>query len=351
LGRRRRMGSRTAGNKRRRRLHALPLLAVSLAMVLASVPALAAPTPSNISEEDTVRPDEDNPAQGPPEGSPVEPPPVGPSEIAPGICEHAPGEFLVGYASVKDLQAAPPENVVETFEGILAQHLAFEEIKNIPDQAKRLAAEEVKKQELLARPGVVYVEYNCIAQVDQATESSSDLRAPASCGDCGRYVVDEAKKIISDGLGGSEDREAFNEALEAARSADDDNVAFASEARPDGEAVTDGGSVVNGDDTNDGASDDTKAQPEGSGVGTEGTAKDAGEEAVAGKSSFEGPEARPKGEYTLTEADAEPVSGKNAAATSRPREMRGSGDGFLTIGAGALLLVAGVFVARRTFGG
>jgi hypothetical protein len=53
--------------------------------------------------------------------------------------------------------------VVETFTGILAQHLAFEEIKNIPEPAERVAAEEAMRQELLARPGIAYVEYNCTA--------------------------------------------------------------------------------------------------------------------------------------------------------------------------------------------
>ena len=345
------MGNRAAGNKRRR-LHVVSLLAVSLAMLLASVPALAAQAPDSISEEDTAPINQNKPTQGPPGGSPVEPP-AAPPGIAPGICEHAPGEFLVGYASEEALQEAPPENVVETFEGILAQHLAFEEIKNIPDLAERLAAEEVKRQELLARPGVAYVEYNCVARTNQAAESAAGLQAPASCGDCGRYVVDRAKKIISDEFGSADGREAFNEALKAARSADDDNVAFASEARPDGEAVTDDGSADSGEDADDGANDE--AESEGSGSGTGGTGKkaafaeEAGEKAAADKLSSDDAEAKPEREATLTGSGAEPVSGKNAAATSRPREMRGSGDGFLTIGAGALLVVAGVFVARRTF--
>ena len=59
------------------------------------------------------------------------------------------------------------ENVVETFDGILTQHLAFEEIKNIPDPAKRLADEEAKRQELEARPGVAYAGYNCAVTTRQ----------------------------------------------------------------------------------------------------------------------------------------------------------------------------------------
>jgi hypothetical protein len=115
------------------------------------------------------------------------------------------------------LQAAPPENVVETLTGILAQHLAFEEIKNIRDPAERVAAEEAKRQELLDRPGVAYVEYNCIAGIastDEASRAAAGgatdlLPAPASCGDCGRRVADRAKKIIAEGSDAAEGKNAF----------------------------------------------------------------------------------------------------------------------------------------------
>ena len=81
------------------------------------------------------------------------------------VCPHAPGEFLVGYVSEEAFQAAPQENVVDTFDSILVQHLAYPEIKDIPDQTSRSAAEEARRQELLSRPGVSYVEYNCIASI------------------------------------------------------------------------------------------------------------------------------------------------------------------------------------------
>src|SRR5215207_4812639 len=148
------MGSRATVN----RLRVMQLLAASLTMLLATVPALAAQSPDEVSEDPTAV-GRDKPGPAAPGESPVESP-TGPPGGVPAICEHAPGEFLVGYASEEALQAAPLENVVETFTWILAQHLAFEEIKNIPDPAERVAAEEAKRQELLARPGIAYVEYN-----------------------------------------------------------------------------------------------------------------------------------------------------------------------------------------------
>ncbi len=81
------------------------------------------------------------------------------------VCPHAPGEFLVGYVSEEAFQAAPQENVIDTFDSILVQHLAYPEINDIPDQSGRSAAEEARRQELLSRPGVSYVEYNCIASI------------------------------------------------------------------------------------------------------------------------------------------------------------------------------------------
>ncbi len=353
------MGSRAAG-KRLRKLRMLPLIAASLVMVLASVPALAAQATDVLPADPVVPPGQEDPAPEPP-------------GAAPGVCDHAAGEFLVGYASEEALRAAPPENVVETFDGILAQHLAFEEIKGILDPAERLAAEEAKRQELGARPGVSYAEYNCVATTQAASaEGAADLPAPASCGDCGRYVVDRAKKIIADGFGDAEGTDAFDAALEAAQSAgtDDENVAFASEVELDDEASADGGSsgssasgdsASEGNDADDSASDDAVAGGSGSGEaegkagsgGAGGKAadddeSDAEEEADDEESSSGDTEDDTEGEDTATAA--EPVAGKNAAATtSEPREATGTGGKVMALGAGALLLVAGVYVARRTF--
>jgi hypothetical protein len=229
--------------KRPRQLRMLPLIAASLVMVLASVPALASQATDLVPENPATPPVQDDPASEP-------------AGAAPG-CDHAAGEFLVGYTSEEALQAASPENVVETLDGILAQHLAFEEIMNIPDQAERLAAEEAKGQELGARPGVAYAEYNCVATAQAASaERAADLPTPASCGDCGSYVVDRAKEVIADGFGDAEGRDAFDAALEAARSTgpDDENVAFASEVELDDEASADGKS----DSDSDGSSADER---------------------------------------------------------------------------------------------
>jgi hypothetical protein len=344
------MGSRGAG-KRLRQLRMLPLIAASLVMVLASVPALAAQGTDVVPENPATPPGQDDPASEP-------------AGAAPGVCDHAAGEFLVGYASEEALRAAPPENVVETLDGILAQHLAFEEIKNIPDQAERLAAEEAKRQELGARPGVAYAEYNCVATAQAASaERAADLPTPASCGDCGSYVVDRAKEVIADGFGDAEGRDAFDAALEAARSTgpDDENVAFASEVELDDEASADGksdsdsdGSSADEDDDTDGsASDDAVSGGSGAGgargkaadddeSGTEEEADD--EEASSGDTEGETEEEDSAGNGPI------PVAGKNAAATtSEPREAGGTGGKVMALGAGALLLAAGVYVARRTF--
>lgn len=345
------MGSRAAG-KRPRKLRMLPLIAASLVMTLASVPALAAQATDVVPADPPVPPGQDDPAFEPP-------------GAAPGVCDHAAGEFLVGYASEVALRAAPPENVVETFDGILAQHLVFEEIKNIPDPAERLAAEEAKRQELGARPGVAYVEYNCVATAQAASaEGATDLPAPAGCGDCGRYVVDRAKKVIVDGFGDAEGKEAFDAALEAARSADtdDENVAFASEVELDDEASagsSSGGSSADEDDDADGSASDD-AETEGSGSEEAEVKARSGEKAgdESGTEEETDDEESSSGD-TEDEAEGEgspddspePVAGKNAAATtSEPREEGGTGGKVMTtLGAGALLLAAGVYVARRTF--
>jgi hypothetical protein len=325
----------------------LPLIAASLVMVFASVPALAAQATDVVPENPATPPGQDDPASEPP-------------EAAPGVCDHAAGEFLVGYTSEEALRAASPENVVETFDGILAQHLAFEEIKNIPDPDVRLAAEEAMRQELGARPGVAYAEYNCVATAQAASaERAADSPMPASCGDCGRYVVDRAKEVIADEFGAAEGRDAFDAALEAARSTgtDDENLAYASEVELDDEASADGGSDRSPDDEDDGtdssASDDAVSGGSGAGGAGEKAADDdgsnTGEESDDEESSSGDTEDETQGEDNAG-AGPEPVAGKNAAATTgEPREASGTSDKVMALGAGALLLVAGVYVARRTF--
>ena len=342
------MGSRAAG-KKLRKLRMLPLIAAWLVMVLASVPALAAQATDVVPKDPAAPPGQEDPASEPP-------------GAVPGTCDHAAGEFLVGYASEDALRAAPPENVVETFAGILAQHLAFEEIKNIPDPAERLAAEEVKRQELGARPGVAYAEYNCVATTQAASaEGAADLPAPASCDDCGRYVVDRAKKIIADRFGDADGKEAFDAALGAARSAgsDDENVAFASEVELDDEANANGGSADEDDGAEGSASDDAEAGGSGSGeaereAGSGKKAADGDESGTGGKADDEeSPSEDTKDELEgegSADTGPEPVAGKNAAATtSEPHEASDTGSKVMALGAGALLLAAGAYVARRIF--
>jgi hypothetical protein len=336
----------------------MQLLAASLTMLLATVPALAAQSPDEVSDGPTpAGRDEPGPAapEESPGESPVEASTRSPGGAAPRICEHVPGEFLVGYVSEEALQAAPPKNVVETFTGILAQHLAFQEIKNIPDPAERVAAEEAKRRELLARPGIAYVEYNCIAGIASTAEANRAggaadlLPAPAGCGDCGRYVADRAKKTLAEGAGGAEGRDAFKAALEAARSAstDDDDLSPGSENEPDEGSVTDGYSAA------EDASEDVAAESEGStNRGTEKKTADTGadteEKAATGRSSSDDTEAEGNEDASI-ESVVKPISEKNAVAASRLHESDGSGGGVLTLGAGALLLVAGIFVARSIF--
>ncbi len=334
------MGSRAAG-KRRRRLRALPLITASLIMMLTAVPAaLAAQAIDGSPAEPAAPPDQREPVEGPPGD-------------ALGVCDHAPGEFLVGYVSEEALQAAPPENVAGNLGGI-AQHLVFEEIKNIPDPAERLDAEEAKRQELSARPGVAYAEYNCVATTQAASaEEAADLPTPASCGDCGRYVVDRAKKIIAEGFGDAEGSDAFGAALQAARSADtgDDSVAFASEIElnDEGSSSADGGSADEGGASANSASDDADTEGSGSGKkGADGEESATEEEDDDEESSSKGT-AEVGSEGEEIGSDPETVSGNNAAATSEPRETGGSGGKVMALGAGALLLAAGVFVAHRTF--
>ncbi len=385
------MGNRKVVD-RREKLRVALLIAASLAMLMASIPPLAAQeVPANNVPEDSGPPagqpaSIQEPPGEPTTGTPAEPltappetpsaevpgqlpaevpaeplveapvePSVGSPASVPGNCDHVAGEFLVGYVSEEALRAAPQENVVETFDGILAQHLVFEDIKNISDPAARLAAEEAKRQELAARSGVAYAEYNCVNQAASAEVAPKSIPSIASCGDCGRTVVEGARRIIADGFEGAGSKGGFNAALEAARSSDAEyNVAFASEAGEDAsedqdsaddtdgedEDAEDGSSEPSADekadfDSGDGATDGEDATGEGgssgeaaSGEGTSGVGEDTG----AGSSG------------------ATPVSGKNVASSGgETREM--SGPGVLALGAGAFLLVVGVFVGRRILQG
>ncbi len=314
------MGSKIRG---RRRQSGIMLIAVSLVMLLASVPALATQTPTvpAVSGDQNgslpVGPPGDPPAEpdgtvsGDQSGSQPEPP----SEL--GVCDHAPGEFLVGYDSEEAMRGASQENVVNTLDSILVQHVVYDEIKNEPDPTIRSAAEEAKRQELEARPGVNYVEYNCSA----AAEAQQFAPPVADCGECGANIGRAAAQII----GGSEDADgktAYEVALEAARSVDEGNVALAAE---NGEE--DIGAAGTGEEYVDVAG--TGEEDTGDVEATE------TEEETEEETTTDGYTSRDNGEETVNSAVASGVSRVNSP--------------LLALG-GGVLLVTGVFLARRIFG-
>lgn len=81
-----------------------------------------------------------------------------------GLCDHVPGEFVVGYESEEAMLAAPQENVVETLPlppYVYLQLLRFEDIANIADLAEQRNTEETQRQQFFLNPGWKYVNYNC----------------------------------------------------------------------------------------------------------------------------------------------------------------------------------------------
>lgn len=319
LARRLRQGERVESKstgKRRRRLKAVLSVAAAL-MMLATAPGLAAQEAPGGFPAGAAPGVGFDPAQGPAGG-------------AAGVCTHAPGEFLVGYASEEAFRAAPTGNVVGTFPEILAQHLALPEVAGDP------AAEEAKRQELSAQPGVLYAEYNCAAQANQAAApEAAPAPPPAICANCGKRVVEKVGKILDGGSGGSD---AYGAALDAAR-ATDGSVALASETEPGEEDPGSAGSAGGA-----GGDNDTGSSPEESSESEAGPA-DAGEGHEEGSTSSE-TEAEP-GENSAG-VDTEPVSQRNVPSSGL-RETASSTSA-LVLGAGALLLAAGLFVARRTLG-
>jgi hypothetical protein len=305
------MGNKTT-SKRRRGLRTALSVAAALMVLLATAPGLA--------------------AQEVPGGSPAGTAP----EVTPGTCAHAPGEFLVGYTSEEAFQAAPTENVIGTFPEILAQHLAFPEVTGDP------AAEEAKRQELSARPDVAYAEYNCTAQVNQAAAPEATPKAapalpPAICANCGRSVVEKAGRILD---GEFEGKNAYDAALDAARRTNDgDKVALASK--------TVSGEEDAGSDSAD-ADSGTGAESEGSSGSREssGSEEETADASVGEVSASSDIEAEPGEEDARL--DAEPVSQRNLLSSGLPQTA--SSPPVLVVGAGVLLLAAGLFVAHRTFG-
>ena len=309
------MESKTT-SQRRRRLQAVLPVAAALMMLLATAPGLAAQEAPGGFSAGTAPEVEFDPAQGPAGG-------------AAGVCTHAPGEFLVGYVSEDAFQAAPTENVVGTFPDILAQHLAFPEVAGDP------AAEEATRQELSAKPGVLYAEYNCAVQGNQAEAAPEAATAPppAICANCGKHVVEKVRKILDGESGG---KDAYDAALDAARVTDaDGSVALASDTESGEE---DAGSA--GGDSDTGSRSEESGSEESS--GSEAGPADAGESSGEGSTSSD-TEAEP-GEEAAAGVDTEPVSQRNVPSSGL-RETASS-PSVLVLGAGVLLLAAGLFVAR-----
>ncbi|MDQ3793944.1 MAG: hypothetical protein M3341_15260 [Actinomycetota bacterium] len=309
------MESKTMG-KRRRRLQAVLPVAAALMMLLATAPGLAAQEAPGGFPAGTAPEGEFDLAQGPAGG-------------AAEVCTHAPGEFLVGYASEEAFQAAPTENVVGTFPDILAQHLAFPEVAGDP------AAEEATRQELSAQPGVLYAEYNCAVQGNQAEAATAP--PPAICANCGKHVVEKVSDLLDGESGG---RDAYGAALDAARATHaDGSVALASDTESGEE---DAGSA--GGDSDTGSRSEESGSEESS--GSEAGPADAGESSGEGSTSSD-TEAEP-GEEAAAGVDTEPVS-QRSVLSGGLRETANSPP-VLVLGTGVLLLAAGLFVARRTLG-
>lgn len=233
----------------------------------------------------------------------------------PVVCSHAPGEFMASYDSEVARNAAPQANVVDPMNSILVQYVVYEDIKGEPDPDTRSVAEEAKRQEFETRSGVDYVEYNCLAGAEA-------MAAPplADCSECGVNIGRRAARIIG-GSEGADGRTAYEIALEAARSTDEDNVALASENEDDGT----GGEVIETASTEEEATGDAEAVRN-----YREEAPEFEEETIVAKS-------------TLRDTEAWTV---NDAVTSGEKRV----DSPLLALGGGVLLVAGVFLARKVFG-
>ena len=141
----------------------------------------------------------------------------------------------------------------------------------------------------------------------------------ADCGECGVTIGRQAARIIG-GSEGVDGKTAYEIALEAARFADEDNVALASENEDDGT----GGEVIETASTEEEATGDAEAAR-----GYREEAPESEEETIVAKS-------------TLRDSEARTV---NDAVTSGESRV----DSPLLALGGGLLLVAGVFLARKVF--
>ena len=150
-----------------------------------------------------------------------------------------------------------------------------------------------------------YVEYNCLAGAEA-------MAAPplADCGECGVNIGRQAARIIGDSKG-ADGKTAYEIALEAARSADEDNVALASENEDDGT----GGEVIETASTEEEATGDAEAARD-----YREEAPESEEETIVAKSTLRDTEAR-----TVNDAVTSGESGLPAPGPGRRRAPRGRG--------------------------
>jgi thermitase len=163
---------------------------VALALGLAGF--AAAPGNAQENEGGEVRKDHNSlaPAIGAPSpGQPVSV--LGPLDEDPDGFEYVAGELLVSYGSDR-AEKARRGNVKESFDGIDAQLLAYEEVKKEKDRKKREGALAAKKRELEAEPGVESVSYNYV-QRDLWTPDDYHFAAQAG-NDGGQYQLRETVK-------------------------------------------------------------------------------------------------------------------------------------------------------------
>jgi len=172
---------------------------------------------------------------------------------------------------------------------------------------------------------VNYVEYNC--SVGAEAQFTSPV---ADCGECGANIGRLAAEVIG-GSEGAEGETTYEVALEAARSADEGNVAFASEAVEGNTGEEDIGAVSMKEEDIDAASTGEEAAGDAEETTDEREqARETGEETTAGENA-----SRDTGERT--------INGVAASEGSRVNSL------LLALG-GGMLLVAGVFLARKIFG-
>jgi hypothetical protein len=182
---------------------------------------------------------------------------------------------------------------------------------------------------------VAYAEYNCVNQAasagDGVIQAGSAEVAPksipsiASCGDCGKTVVEGARRIIANGFEGAGSKGGFNAALDAARSSDaEDNVAFASEAGEDASEDRYSADGTDGEDEDSAAtSSDESETDEGTEEGSNESGADEKADSNSEDEATDGEDATGEGATGEGGSSGETASGEDA---SGEEEDAGAGE-------------------------